>query len=311
MERDVNLKGRDLLSVADLDKAELMAVLDRAASFKRRLGREEVEPSLRGKLVALIFEKPSTRTRVSFEAAVHHLGGKPVILHANELQLGRGETVGDTGRVLSRYVHAIALRTFSQSTLEELAGAAAVPVINALSDLEHPCQVLADLMTMREVWGGLEGLRVAYVGDGNNVANSLCLGCALVGARLRVGCPPGYEPDPSILQKAWELGGRDSVEVVDRPEEAVREAQVVYTDVWVSMGQEESEGRKRDLRPFQVNEALLALAHEKAVVMHCLPAHRGEEITDEVLDGPRSVVWDQAENRMHVQAALLEMLISG
>lgn len=311
MEREVNLKGRDLLSVADLDKAELMAVLDRAASFKRRLGREDVEPSLRGKLVALIFEKPSTRTRVSFEAAVHHLGGKPLVLQANELQLGRGETVGDTGRVLSRYVHAIALRTFSQSTLEELAGAAAVPVINALSDLEHPCQVLADLMTMREVWGGLEGLRVAYMGDGNNVANSLCLGCALVGARLRVGCPKGYEPDPSILQKAWELGGRDSVEVVYRPEEAVREAQVVYTDVWVSMGQEESERRKRDLRPFQVNEALLALAHEKAVVMHCLPAHRGEEITDEVLDGPRSVVWDQAENRMHVQAALLEMLISG
>ena len=311
VEREVSLIGRDLLSVADLSPVELSAVLDRAAAFKERLRRGEVEPRLRGKLVALIFEKPSTRTRVSFEAAVHHLGGKPLVLHAHELQLGRGETVGDTGRVLSRYVHAIALRTFSQSNLVELAEAASVPVINALSDLEHPCQTLADLMTMREVWGDLEGLRVAYLGDGNNVANSLCLGCALVGARLRVGCPPGYEPDASIVEAARELGGRDSVELVHRPEEAVREAQVVYTDVWVSMGQEESGKRKEDLKPFQVNEGLLSLAHPRAVVMHCLPAHRGEEVTDEVLDGPRSVVWDQAENRLHVQAALLEMLLVG
>ncbi len=305
------LVGRDLLSVADLSSSELSAVLDRAEDFKRKLRRGEVDQRLRGRLVALIFEKPSTRTRVSFEAAVYHLGGKPLVLHAGELQLGRGETVGDTGRVLSRYVHAIALRTFSQSTLEELARAATVPVINALSDLEHPCQILADLMTMREVWGDLEGLQVAYLGDGNNVANSLCLGCALVGADLRMGCPPGYEPDPSVLEKAWTLGGRDSVRVVHQPEEAAKGAHVVYTDVWVSMGQEGSEGKKEALMPFQVNAALLAHAHPRAVVMHCLPAHRGEEITDEVLDGPRSVVWDQAENRMHVQAALLEMLLVG
>lgn len=306
-----DLVGRDLLSVADLDRNELLAVLERADDFKRRLRRGEVEPRLMGRLVALIFEKPSTRTRVSFEAAVYHLGGKPVVLHVGELQLGRGETVSDTGRVLSRYVHAIALRTFSQATLEELAEAATVPVINALSDTEHPCQILADLMTMREVWGGLEGLKVAYVGDGNNVANSLCLGCALTGARLRVGCPPGYEPDPSLVEKALALGGRDSVRVFHRPEEAVKGAEVVYTDVWVSMGQEGSESKLEALRPFQVNADLLAHAHPEAVVMHCLPAHRGEEITDEVLDGPRSVVWDQAENRMHVQAALLEMLLVG
>ncbi len=303
------LRGRDLLSMADLSPGELDLVLREALMFKESLRRGQVEPSLRGKLVALIFQKPSTRTRVSFEAAVHHLGGKPVVLNASDIQLGRGETVSDTGKVLSRYVHAIALRTFAQEEVEELARAAEVPVINALTDLEHPCQVLADLLTIRERFGKLAGIRLAYLGDGNNVANSLALGCALAGMRYTAACPPGYEPDAGVLSMARKLAGEETIRVVNDPREAVRGSQVIYTDVWVSMGQEDTPRRRNDLAPYQLNRELLEAADEEAVVMHCLPAHRGEEITDEVLDGPRSVVWDQAENRMHAQAALLRLLV--
>ncbi len=306
-----DIKGRDLISVSDLNADELVRVLDAADAFKQALKAEKVRQSLAGKIVALIFQKPSTRTRVSFEAAVYHLGGSPITLNASELQLGRGETIGDTGRVLSRYVQAITLRTFGHAEVEELAQAANVPVINALTDLEHPCQVLADLMTVRERMGGLSGLHLAYVGDGNNVTNSLALGCALAGMRFSVGCPEGYEPDTGIIGFARGLAGSDAIRVVHDPREAVAGSQVVYTDVWTSMGQKEDHRRKRDLEPFRLDGDLLTAADPEAIVMHCLPAHRGEEITDEVIDGPRSVVWEQAENRMHAQAALLDLLAGG
>ncbi|WP_287153875.1 ornithine carbamoyltransferase [Candidatus Solincola tengchongensis] len=305
----MSLKGRDFLSMADLEAGELVALLDRAAEFKRALREGRVRPSLQGKLVALIFQKPSTRTRVSFEAAVRHLGGHPINMNATEMQLGRGETISDTGRVLSRYVHAITLRTFAHREVEELAEAAEVPVINALTDLEHPCQVLADLFTIRERFGGFSGIKLTYLGDGNNVANSLALGCALAGMTFTAASPPGYEPDEAILGKARSLAGEGAVRVVQDPREAVSGAHVLYTDVWVSMGQGDEARRHRDLRPYQLNRELLELADPDAVVMHCLPAHRGQEITDEVLDGPCSLVWDQAENRMHAQAALLCLLM--
>ena len=304
------LRGRDFLSMADLDAGELALVLDTASAFKASLREGKVRRSLEGKTVALIFQKPSTRTRVSFEAAVYHLGGHPIALNASELQLGRGETIADTGRVLSRYVDAITLRTFGHWEVEELARAAGVPVINALTDLEHPCQVLADLLTMRERLGKLEGARVAYLGDGNNVANSLALGCALAGMEFRTACPEGYLPDAAILARARELGGAAVVNYAGAAE-AVAGAQVVYTDVWTSMGQEEDARKKRALEPYRVNAELLEHASPEVVVMHCLPAHRGEEISDEVIDGPRSAVWDQAENRMHAQAALLHLLVGG
>jgi ornithine carbamoyltransferase len=305
----MEIKGRDFISISDLNADELQAVLDRAISFKKDLVKWRVKPSLSGQLIALIFQKPSTRTRVSFEAAIYHLGGRPITLNASELQVGRGESIEDTGRVLSRYVQAIALRTFGHWEVEELARSADVPVINALTDLEHPCQVLADLMTVREYMGELSGLKLAYVGDGNNVANSLALGCALAGMRFAIGCPRGYEPDAGILDQARSLAGPESIQVVHSAKEAAAGAKVVYTDVWTSMGQKDEHRRKRDLRHFQLNSDLLTVADAEAIVMHCLPAHRGEEITGEVIDGPRSAVWDQAENRMHAQAALLDLII--
>ena len=306
-----DMTGRDFISVSDLNADELMEVLDTADAFKESLKRGEVEKSLEGKIVALIFQKPSTRTRVSFEAAVTHLGGKALVLNASELQLGRGETIADTGKVLSRYVQAITLRTFDHADVEELAQGADVPVVNALTDLEHPCQILADLMTVREYKGTLSGLHLAYVGDGNNVANSLALGCALAGMRFTAGCPADCEPDGDIVERARSLAAGGSIDVVHDAREAVSGAQVVYTDVWTSMGQKDDSRKKRDLEPFRVDAGLLKHADPEAIVMHCLPAHRGEEITDEVIDGPRSAVWDQAENRMHAQAALLSLLAGG
>jgi ornithine carbamoyltransferase len=301
---------RHLLSSDDLSAAEQARLLDRAAAFKadRRPGT-----ALAGRSVALLFEKPSTRTRVSFEVAVAELGGHPLVLPAAELQLGRGETLEDTARVLSRYVHALVVRTFAQERLERLARAATVPVVNALSDREHPCQALADLLTIRERLGRLAGVRVAYVGDGNNVAHSLLLAGARAGMHLVVACPPGYEPDADVVaraaRRAAEAGG--SVEVTEDPAAAVRGADVVYTDVWTSMGQEaEAAERRRVFAPYQVNAALVALAGPGALVLHCLPAHRGEEITDEVLDSPRSAVLDQAENRLHTAKAVLEWLLA-
>ena len=300
---------RDFISIDDLNGDELTKLLDRSASMK---AHRVPSKALAGKVVAMVFEKPSTRTRISFEAGIAELGAHPLPLSSAELQLGRGETIEDTGRVLSRYVHGVVVRTFEQERLERLADAASIPVINALSDLEHPCQALADLLTIREIKGKLKGVRLTYVGDGNNVAHSLLLAGALAGMEVAVATPPGYEPIPQIAKRAAEIaettGG--GVEVTTDAVAAVTGTDVVYTDVWASMGQEaEAEERRLIFAPYQVNSVLLARAADGAIVLHCLPAHRGEEITDEVIDGPHSFVWDQAENRLHTQKALMEWLI--
>jgi len=301
---------RDFLSVDDIDRDELTALLDLSAKVKANPG--EYRDRLRDVSVALVFEKPSTRTRVSFEVAVASLGGHPLALSSSDLQLGRGETIEDTGRVLSRYVQAVVLRTFGQERIELLARAAEVPVVNALSDFEHPCQCLADLMTIREVRGTLSGLTFAYVGDGNNVAHSLLLGGAKCGMHMRVATPLGFEPIPQVVQRAEHLAEKTggTVAVVHEPAEAAKDADVIYTDVWASMGQEgEADERALMFANYRVDQALVEIAAEDVVVMHCLPAHRGQEITDEVIDGPHSVVWDQAENRLHTQKALLLWLL--
>jgi ornithine carbamoyltransferase len=302
---------RDFLSIDDLDPKELELLLDDAHEVKKTPAQWAAR--LDGKQIALIFEKPSTRTRVSFEAGVSTMGGHAIVLRGDELQLGRGETIEDTGRVLARYVDAIAVRTFGQDRLERLAEASSVPVVNALSDFEHPCQCLADLQTIREKHGRLHGLTIGYLGDGNNVAHSLMFGGAKLGMEVRVGCPHGYEPFPQVVERCNEIvaetGGR--VVVTNDPEEAARDADVLYTDVWTSMGQEaENEERLKVFGPYQLNEDLVALGSSEVIVLHCLPAHRGEEISAGVLDGPRSVVWDQAENRLHAQKALLAWLVT-
>jgi ornithine carbamoyltransferase len=300
---------RDFLSVESVSPAELQTLLQRAAEIK---GDRRATDALAGKSVAMIFEKPSTRTRISFEVAIAELGGTPLPLSSAELQLGRGETVEDTARVLSRYVHAVVVRTFGQDRLEALAAAGSIPVVNALSDLEHPCQALADLLTIQEHLGSLEGKTLAYVGDGNNVAHSLLLAGAMTGMRVVVATPPGYEPIPQIVKRAEELASQTGGAIVVTTDAAggVRDADAVYTDVWASMGQErEAAERKLIFAPYQVNKVLVARAKPDAIVLHCLPAHRGEEITDDVIDGKQSVVWDQAENRLHVQKALLEWIV--
>ena len=302
--------ARDFLSIDDVTSEELNLVLELAAKIKQ--SPSDHASRLSGRSVALIFEKPSTRTRVSFEVAVASLGGHPLALSSSELQLGRGETIEDTGRVLSRYVDAIVLRTFGQERLEALAGAADVPVVNALSDYEHPCQVVADLLTIAERFGEPRGRTLAYLGDGNNVAHSLLLGGALLGMRVRVATPAGFEPIPQLVERASEIAAETggSVEVTNDPKSAAQDADVLYTDVWASMGQEEEHAeRVLVFTPFRLDAAAVSLASDDAIVMHCLPAHRGEEITDEVIDGPRSVVWDQAENRLHTQKALLAWLL--
>jgi ornithine carbamoyltransferase len=301
---------RDYLSVDDLSPEDLTALLDLSAKVKAE--PEGYAGRLHGRAVALIFEKPSTRTRVSFEVAVASVGGHPVPLSSSELQLGRGETIEDTGRVLSRYVDAVVLRTFEQERLEVLAGAATVPVVNALSDFEHPCQCLADLMTVREIKGDLRGRTLAYLGDGNNVTHSLLLGCTKAGMHIRVATPPGFEPIPQVVQRAREIAAHTggSVQVLRDPAEAAEGADVLYTDVWASMGQErEVDERALVFRAYQVDQQIVDQATPDVTVLHCLPAHRGQEITDEVIDGPHSAVWDQAENRMHTQKALLLWLL--
>lgn len=298
---------RDFVSLYDLSKEELEALLERAKELKGKQERGEVWRPLEGKTLAMVFEKPSTRTRVSFEVGMYQLGGHALYLGSQETQLGRGETIADTARVLSRYVDGIMIRTFAHRRVEELAQFATVPVINGLSDLLHPCQILSDVFTIWEKLGRIEGVKVAYVGDGNNVANSWINGALRLGLQLRIACPRGYEPDGGILERAQREGAR--VLLTHDPKEAVRGAEVLYTDVWASMGQEaEREERLRAFRPYQLNRTLLREAPE-ALVMHCLPAHRGEEITDEVMDGPQSVVFDQSENRLHVQKAILEWLM--
>lgn len=301
---------RDFLSIDDLTPDELASLLDLSAKVK--VTPEDFGERLRGRMVALIFEKPSTRTRVSFEVAVESAGGHALTLSSSELQLGRGETIEDTGRVLSRYVHAIVLRTFEQERLEVLARAASVPVVNALSDFEHPCQSLADLLTIRETKGQLAGRTLVYLGDGNNVTHSLLLGGAAAGMRIRTATPPGFEPIPQVVQRAREIAARTggAVEVLTDPLAACEGADVLYTDVWASMGQEaEADERALIFPAYQLDQRKVALAKDDVTVLHCLPAHRGQEITDEVIDGPHSAVWDQAENRMHTQKALLLWLL--
>ncbi len=309
---------RHFLTVDDLQPDELLAVLDLADDLKAqrpRPGRGPVSDfgtALAGHSIALIFEKSSTRTRVSFEVGVRELGGHPLVLNRDQLQLGRGETVADTAKVLSRYVHAIVLRTFGQDRLETLAEAGSVPVVNALSDLAHPCPAVADLPTSREYKGGLSGLKLAYVGDGNNGAHSLLKAGAMMGMHVAVATPPGYAPDAQVVDEAIELADPSDgrITITTDPVQAVEDADVLYTDVWASMGQEaEAAERAAVFAGYQLNTASLDLARPDAIVMHCLPAHRGEEITEEVLEGDASVVFTQAENRLHAQKALLLTLL--
>ena len=309
------LSGRDLLSVNDLSPEEVRLVLEEARTLKLRFyAGERIIPVLKGKTIALIFEKPSTRTRVSMEVAALQLGATPLVFNRNELQLGRGEPVKDTARVLSRYVDAIAARVYSHRSLVEMAAYADVPVINMLSDLEHPLQALADALTIIEKKGDPSRLKVVYVGDArNNVAHSLMLVIAKLGGHIVMAAPRQLWPRSEVLEAA-KLAAEETgatIELMEDPREAVRGADVVYTDVWVSMGEEaEAEERRRLLRPYQVNAELMQLARRDAIFMHCLPAHRGEEVTEEVLEGRWSVVWDQAENRLHVQKAVLSLLLS-
>jgi ornithine carbamoyltransferase len=303
---------KDLLSVSDI-ASDLDRLLVRAEALKTERARGVKRPLLAGRNLGMIFEKPSTRTRVSFEVAMNDLGGHAIYLSSRDLQLGRGETIADTARVLSRFVDAVSYRAFHHADMVELARWASVPVINALDDLEHPCQVTADLLTMRERWRGrFAGRRLAWVGDGNNVLHSLLLGAAAVGLSLSVATPSGYRPQPEYVRAAEVLtrGTKATVSLTTDPEEAVRGADAIYTDVWVSMGEEsETKAREEAFRGFQVNDALVALAKASAFVLHDLPAHRGQEITDSVLDGPRSAAWDQAENRLHAQKAILERFL--
>jgi ornithine carbamoyltransferase len=302
------LSGRDCLTLAEFSPQAIDLILTEAAKLKTlRRSRIPFQP-LRGKTLAMVFQKPSNRTRVSFEVGMYNLGGHALHLSPEEIQMGKRETPSDTGRVLARYIDAIMFRTFDHGELEELAAAADVPVINGLSDDHHPCQGLADLLTLREEFGTLEGLKVAYLGDGNNVAHSLAIGCALAGARLTIAHPEGHAPDPEVVELARDLGAAPTL--TQDPREAAAEAHALYTDVWASMGQEsEAEERKQRFAPYQVNGELMDLADAAAIFLHCLPAHRGEEVTAEVIDGPRSCVFDQAENRLHAQKSLLYLLL--
>jgi ornithine carbamoyltransferase len=302
------LKGRSFTRVADWERDELLQVLDLGDELKRLEQAREPHELLPGRTLGMIFQKPSTRTRVSFEVGIYQLGGTGLYLSAGDLQLGRGETIKDTAVVLSRYLDAIMIRTFAQSDVEELAAHASIPVINGLTDSAHPCQALADVMTIRERFGRLEGLNVVYLGDGNNVCASLMVACAKLGANFVAATPEGYQPPEQAVQIARATGS--SVELVADPRTAVEGADVIYTDVWTSMGQEaERERRLRDLQGYGIDATLVARAGPQAIVLHCLPAHYGEEITEDVLYGPQSAVWDQAENRLHAQKALMALVI--
>jgi len=306
------LKGRDFTRVADWTGEELEHTLDLADELKEQQKRREQHHLLAGRTLGMIFQKPSTRTRVSFEVGIAQLGGTGLYLSAGHLQLGRGETLKDTATVLSRYLDAIMIRTFAQEDVEELARHASIPVINSLTDSAHPCQALADVMTIRERLGRLDGVTVAYLGDGNNVCASLMVAAAKLGLNFRAATPEGYEPSVEAVELAREAAAQRgaTVELLADPGKAASGADVLYTDVWTSMGQEEErERRLRDLAGFGIDDELVALANEDAIVLHCLPAHYGEEIAEDVLYGPQSAVWDQAENRLHAQKALMALVI--
>jgi ornithine carbamoyltransferase len=307
-----NMKGKSLASLYDLTKEEVEEVLKTSELLKLQLLRGEEHLLLKGKTLGMIFEKPSTRTRVSFEVGMFQLGGHALYLGINDLQLGRGETIADTAQVLSRYVGGIMARVFAHQTILDLIKYSRVPVINGLSDFSHPCQVLADLFTIYEKRGRLSGLELAYVGDGNNVAHSLLYGCSKVGIDITLGCPKGYEPNPEVVSQAEKEAERagTEVKVTNDPKAAVKGADIVYTDVWASMGKEkEHKERLNIFRPFQVNAQLVKEAKEDYLFMHCLPAHRGEEVTDEVADSKNSVIFDQAENRLHTQKAIMALIM--
>jgi len=301
---------KDLLTLRDLTADDCWTLFKRSIELKEQRAAGMPDRTLQGKTLGLIFDKPSTRTRVSFEAAMVQLGGTPLFLNAQDTQLIRNEPIADTARALSRYLDGLAVRTYSQDLLNELAAAASIPIINGLTDLYHPCQVLSDLMTILEKKGKLEGLRIVWVGDGNNVAHSWLNAAAVLPLHLVVACPQGYQPDEAILQAA--IGdSKGRIEVITNPEEAVCDADVIYTDVWASMGQDSEHGlRKKFFKPYQVNQGLVAKAKEDVIVMHCLPAHRGEEIVSDVLEGPHSVVWDQAENKLHMHKGILERFMT-
>lgn len=310
-----NLKGKDFLRLSDFSKEELGWLLETAVQLKKAQKQGKPQPFLSGKVLGMIFEKSSTRTRVSFEVGMMQLGGQAIFLSTKDLQLGRGETIADTAKVLSRYVDAVMIRTFGHGRIEEFAEHASVPVINGLTDLHHPAQIMADLLTIYENKGRLEGLKLCYIGDGNNnVAHSLLEGAVKMGMNISVACPSGYEPNSSIVSQVKKEAGLagSSVLLTEDPREAISGADVVVTDVWTSMGQEEeAKERLATFAPFQVNEELCSLANKDYLFLHCLPAHRGEEVTEGVIDGPHSVVFDEAENRLHAQKAILKALLAG
>jgi ornithine carbamoyltransferase len=300
---------KDFLSVYDLTRKDFDRIFSHAATLKAMLKDGIIYQPLAGKTLGMIFDKSSTRTRLSFEAGMYQLGGLAIYLNSRDTQLGRGETIADTARIVSRYLDAVMIRTFAQESVEEFARHATIPIINGLTDLMHPCQIVSDLFTIVEKTGTYEGLKIAYVGDGNNMANSWIDAAAKLPFKLTLACPKGYDPDARILERGRKKAPR-GVSLFRDPVQAVKNADVVYTDVWASMGQEaEQEARAKVFEGFQVNRKLMQNAKPDAIVMHCLPAHRGEEISAEILDGPRSVVWDEAENRLHVQKAILEILM--
>lgn len=304
------LRGKDLISLNLLSIDEIKLILDETDKIKKGPRNTEY---LKGKTLAMIFEKSSTRTRVSFETGIYQLGGMGMFFSPKDLQMGRGETIHDTAKVLSRYVDGIMARTFSYQTILDLAKYATVPVINGLTDYDHPCQILADLYTILEKKGNIKGLSLTYIGDGNNVLHSLIQGCVRVGMNITYASPGGYTPLPEVVKEAQLIASETGSKIrhTENPAEAVQNTDVIYTDVWVSMGQEsENEKRLKDLKPYQLNSELLSHAKKDVLVMHCLPAHRGDEITDEVMDGPNSIVFDQAENRLHAQKAVMKLLMS-
>jgi ornithine carbamoyltransferase len=308
-----HMKGKSLASLYDLTKEEVEQVLKTSALLKSKLSRGEEHPLLKGKTLAMIFEKPSTRTRISFEVGMWQLGGYALYLSSNDLQLGRGESIGDTSRTLSRYVDGIMARVFAHQTILDLISFSGIPVINGLSDYSHPCQGLADLFTIYEKKGKLSGLKLAYIGDGNNVAHSLIYGCTKVGMNITLACPKGYEPNPQVVSRGKEEAFKNGceVKVIHDPKEAAQVADIIYTDVWASMGQEKERGKRvKIFRAYQVNQRLVKNAKEDYLFMHCLPAYRGVEVTDEVADSKNSVIFDQAENRLHTQKALLVLIMS-
>jgi ornithine carbamoyltransferase len=308
----IDMKGKSLASLSDLTQEKIEQILKTSELLKLQSLRGQEHPLLKGKTLAMIFEKPSTRTRVSFEVGMWQLGGYALYLSSSDLQLGRGETIADTAQVLSRYVDGIMARVFAHQTILDLVKHSRVPVINGLSDFTHPCQGLADLFTIYEKKGQLSGLNLAYLGDGNNVAHSLLYGCSKVGMNITLGCPKGYEPNPKVVSEAKKEAKKNGCEVklTNDSNEAVKEADILYTDVWASMGKEkEREERVKIFKPYQVNAELVKRAKQDYIFMHCLPAHRGEEVTDEVADSKNSVIFDQAENRLHTQKALMALIM--